>query len=1093
MKNICFAGLVLAVASATAQPGKDDKKWDVSKTHGPSKTTEFTVTEGTWMNLDISPDGKKIVFDLLGDIYEMPATGGDAKLLRGGRAWEVQPRYSPDGKKIVFCSDAGGGDNAWIMNTDGSNAIQVTKENYRLINNPVFTPDGQYIVARKHFTSTRSLGAGEIWMYHITGGEGIQLTKRKNDQQDVGEPCVSPDGRYIYFSEDVYPGGYFQYNKNPNSQIYIIRRYDTEKGSLDNYVTGPGGAMRPQISRDGKKLAYVKRVREKTCLYIRDLSTNEEWMAYDQLSKDQSEAWAIFGVYSNFNWFPDNEHVAIWAKGQIHKLAVMQARNQDQTGAHIPDEVIPFKAICRHEIEDALHFQQKIDGDEFTAKMIRHTVTSPDEKWVVFNAVGYLWKKEMPNGKPMRLTNTSDFEYEPAFSPKGDALVYVSWNDENMGAIWKYDMKSGKSAKLTSVKGIYRTPRFSSDGKQLVFVKDYGNGYQGYTFCNEPGIYTMDLSSNTVKLVSNQGEQPHFSTDGKRIYYLSGGYPHFEYRSCDLDGNHIKTHFTSKYGNDFRVSPDEKWVAFRELYNVYVAAFPHNGVSLDLSGNMGSVPVSKVSRDAGNYMHWSADSKKLHWMLGEEYFTVDLNKRFNFLEGAPDSIPPLDTMGIKMNLVVKTAKPTGKTVLKGARIITMKGNEVIENGIIVIGGNKIEAVGKASDIQIPAGAKIIDISGKTVMPGMVDVHAHGGHFFDGLNEQKHWPYYANLAYGVTTMHDPSATTEYVFSESEMVKAGNIVGPRVFSTGTILYGAEGDFKAVINSIDDARSAIRRMKAVGAFSVKSYNQPRREQRQMIIQAAREQQMLVVPEGGSTFYYNMTHIMDGHTNVEHNIPVVPYYSDVINFWKNSKTGNTPTLIVAYGGVNGENYWYQKTNVWEKTRLLRFTPRNVIDERSRHRTAIPDEEYDNGHLLVSRSCKKLAENGVKINMGAHGQLQGLGAHWEMWMLQQGGMSNHDVLRAATLTGAESLGLDQSIGSIEKGKLADLIIMDKNPLEDIYNTETIVYTMINGVLYDAETMNEYFNRDKRHNRFYWEMPNSMNSSETLEHSHSHGHCSCGK
>jgi imidazolonepropionase-like amidohydrolase len=285
----------------------------------------------------------------------------------------------------------------------------------------------------------------------------------------------------------------------------------------------------------------------------------------------------------------------------------------------------------------------------------------------------------------------------------------------------------------------------------------------------------------------------------------------------------------------------------------------------------------------------------------------------------------------------------------------------------------------------------------------------------------------------------------------------------------------------------------MKAVGAFSVKSYNQPRREQRQMIIQAARELHMLVVPEGGSTFNYNMTHIMDGHTGVEHNVPVVPYYSDVINFWKNSKTANTPTLIVAYGGMNGENYWYQKTNVWEKTRLLNFTPRSVIDERSRHRVAIPDEEYENGHILVSKACKSLSDNGVKINLGAHGQLQGLGAHWELWMLQQGGMTNHEALKSATINGAEYLGMEQSIGSLEKGKLADLVVMDKNPLENIQNSETIKYTMVNGVLYDAETMDEYFNKEKKHSRFFWQMPGSTNSTETLEESHSHGHCSCGK
>ena len=422
----------------------------------------------------------------------------------------------------------------------------------------------------------------------------------------------------------------------------------------------------------------------------------------------------------------------------------------------------------------------------------------------------------------------------------------------------------------------------------------------------------------------------------------------------------------------------------------------------------------------------------------------------------------------------------------------MKGDEVIENGTVVVEENMIKALGKASEIQIPSGAKQIDCNGKTILPGFIDAHAHGDHFRSGITPQKHWAYYANLAYGVTTMHDPSANSEMVFAQSEMLKAGLQVGPRVFSTGTVLYGADGSFKAVINSIDDARSALRRTKALGAFSVKSYNQPRREQRQQIIQAARELNMEVVPEGGSFFYHNTSMILDGHTTIEHNMPVAPLFKDVQQLWKNSKTAYTPTLIVSYAGVSGEYYWYQHSNVWEKERLLRFTPRSVIDTRSRHRTMLPEEEYENGHILISKSLKKLADEGVKINMGAHGQIQGIGAHWEIWMLQQGGMSNHQALQAATINPAFSLGFDKWIGSLEPGKLADLVIMDKNPLENIRNTESIRYTMVNGRLYDAETMNETGNHNKPASKFYWETGKNSDSFPWHEETEVET-CGCGQ
>lgn len=1080
MKKLLFPATILAVMAFTVigddKNKKGKKDWDVSNPPGKYTETEFTTNEGTWMSLDISPDGKEIVFDLLGDIYSLPVTGGEAKLLRGGLPLEVQPRFSPDGSKISFTSDAGGGDNIWMMNRDGSNAKQITKENIRLLNNAVWMPNGNYIVARKHFTSTRSLGAGELWMYHTSGGEGIQLTKRKNDQQDLGEPCASPDGKYIYYSEDLYPGGYFQYNKDPNNQIYAIKRYNIEKGEVDYVTGGVGGAQRPQISKDGKTLAFVRRVREKSVLYLRNLETGEEWPVYDNLTKDQSEAWAIFGVYPNFAWL-DANNIIIWAQGKIWKVNTQNSQATE----------IPFTAKCKHRIREALKFKQEVAPDHFTAKTIRMAVTSPDEKWLVFNAAGYLWKKELPNGKPERLTSGTDLEFDPCFSPDGKEIVFVTWNDENSGAIIRMNLSEKKPSKLTGEKGIYRTPRYSPDGASIVYQKEDGNDAQGAANCVEPGIYYLSVAGGKGTLITKEGSNPRFLKDGKRIFYQSNEGENNALKSCDLHGNEKRTHFTSKYTNEFVPSPDNNWIAYKELFKVYIATFPETGKSVDLSASIKSVPSVQVARDAGLNIHWSADGSKLHWTLGDEYFTNELKDRFAFLPGAPEKTLPMDSIGTKINLVLPSDKPSGMLALTNARIITMKGDEVIESGTIVIKENRIISVGKSSEIPIPAEAKQIDCKGKTIMPGIVDVHAHLGTFRQGLSPQKQWQYYANLAYGVTTTHDPSSNSEMVFSQGEMVKSGAMLGPRIYSTGTILYGADGDFKAVINSLDDARSAIARTKAFGAFSVKSYNQPRREQRQQVIEAASKLKIQVVPEGGSTTWYNLTHILDGHTGVEHNLPIAPLYNDFVKLWSASKTGYTPTLIVCYAAMNGENYWYQKTDVWKKDRLMKFTPRQVIDSRSRHRTMSPDEEYENGHILVAKSCKKLLDAGVCVNLGAHGQLQGLGAHWELWCLHQGGMTNMEALRCATINGARYLGMDSDIGSLEKGKLADLIVLDKNPLENILNSESVRYTMVNGRIFDCETLNEIGNYDKKRSKFYWEVPGYSPVFSWHENSHADG------
>ncbi|MGH7596886.1 MAG: amidohydrolase family protein [bacterium] len=1040
------------------------KEWDVTAAHGPTSDVEFTATEGTWMNLDVSPDGKEIVFDLLGDIYIMPITGGAAKLLSSGPAFEVQPRFSPDGKRISYTSDRAGGDNVWVMNRDGSGAKAVTKEDFRLLNNASWTPDGKYLVARKHFTGTRSLGAGEMWLYHASGGlEGLQLTKRRNDQQDAGEPSVSPDGRYVYFSEDMSPGPTFQYNKDPNGQIYVIRRLDRETqtggaGKLTNLIAGAGGAVRPQPSPDGKYLAFVRRVRLKSVLYLYDLQTGEELPIYDGLNKDQQETWATFGVYPNYAWTPDSKSMVIWAKGKVWKIDIATKKATP----------IPFEAKVKQTITAALRFPQKVSPDSVEVKMIRNAVTSPDGQWLVFNATGQLWKKRLPSGAVQRLTNDNHFEFEPAFSPDGKWVVYTTWNDTAFGAVYKTPLDGRiRSQKLVTRKGYYLGPKFSPDGQKIVYQRDNGNSVLGFAHGTETGLYWISANGGQPNLITEEGRDPRFNRKGDRIFYLTGGGMEKTYKSVRLDGGEPREHFKLKYVTDIVPSPDEEWVAFTELFNAYIAPFPQTGGVIDLNANTKAIPVKKVSRDAGNYLHWSGDGKKLHWTIGPEYFTRELTRSFKFVEGAADSIPPPDTTGLRISLKLKTDVPAGKLALVGARIITMRGDEVIENGAIVVDGNRIVAIGRSSEVEIPADAKRIDVQGKTIMPSMIDVHAHAMHFISGLLPQQSWAYFANLAYGVTTMHDPSANTESVFSMAEMVAAGKMIGPRVYSTGTILYGADGDFKTVINNLDEARSHLRRMKAVGAFSVKSYNQPRRNQRQQVIQAARELQMMVVPEGGSFFYHNLSMVLDGHTGIEHSIPVAPVYNDVLKLWGASQSGYTPTLIVGYGGIWGENYWYQKTNVWEKSRLLNFTPRPIIDGRARRRMMIPDDDF--GHISNAQTAKALRDAGTKVLLGAHGQLQGLGAHWEMWMLAQGGMTPLQVIRAATLHGAQYLGLDGDLGSLETGKLADLIVLNQNPLDNIQNSEHILFVMKNGRLYDAETMNEIGNHSRQRSAFFWE------------------------
>jgi imidazolonepropionase-like amidohydrolase/Tol biopolymer transport system component len=1038
---------------------KKEGKWDVDNPPGATFEIPIDVTEGTWMSVDVSPDGKEVVFDLLGDLYTVPIGGGEATALTHDVSWQMQPRYSPDGKRIAYTSDKGGGDNLWVMDRDGKNPVQVTKENFRLLNSPVWMPDSEYLAGRKHFTSQRSLGAGEIWLYHRGGGEGLQLTKRPNDQKDLGEPAFSPDGRYLYYSQDVTPGAVFEYNKDSNTEIYVIQRLDRETGEVERFVTGAGGSIRPTPSPDGKHLAFIRRVRGKSVLFLHDVRSGEERPIYEGLDRDLQEIWAIHGVYPQMAWTPDSRSLVFWAGGKIRRLDVASRKASE----------IPFHVKTTRTARKALRSPREVAPERFDTKMLRWVEVSPKGDRVVYQALGRLWVRDLPGGEPRRLTRQTDhFEHYPSFSRDGRSIVYTTWDDAKLGTVRVVPAGGGEGKVVVGKRGHYGEPVFSPDGKQIVYRKMEGGYLRTPAWSREPGIYKVPANGGEPVLVTDDGFAPHFGAASDRVFvgrFGEGGKR--QLASVGLDGKEERTHLVSENAVEFQVSPDGRWVSFLERFHAYVMPFAAAGKAVDVGPKSGSLPLRKVTRDAGEYLHWSGDSKKLHWSLGPELYTLALKDAFTFLDGAPEKLPDPPASGVNIGFKAKADVPRGVVAVVGGRILSMKGDEVIEDGTVVIEGNRIKAVGPRGQVQVPAGAHVVDAKGKTVIPGLIDVHWHGTFGTDEIIPEDNWVMGASLAFGVTTLHDPSNDTTTVFAASEMAKAGLITAPRIYSTGTILYGATTPFTAVIDNLEDARSHLRRLKAVGAFSVKSYNQPRRDQRQQILAAARELDMLVVPEGGALFHQNMAMLVDGHTGVEHSLPIGRIYEDVRQLWSATEVGYTPTLVVGFGGIEGENYWYATTDVWKNERLLAFVPREVIDERSRRRRIAPEEEYN--HFNNARVAAELQDRGVKVNIGAHGQREGLAAHWETWMLVQGGMTPMEALRSATWNGAHYLGMDQDLGSIEPSKLADLVVLDANPLDDIKNTEKVRLVIANGRVYDGMTLDQLAPEAKKREPFFWQ------------------------
>ena len=1064
-----MAGLCLAVTVALAaarkpaddkagkkgKDGKDDTPaWDVSAPPGAWQAVTIDTDETTWSSVDVSPDGRTLLFDALGDLWTVPLEGGEATPLTQGIAWDFQPRYSPDGAWIAFISDRAGGDNLWVMRADGSDARAVTEEKDNLVHNPWWSPDGLFVVAKKGFTSTRSIPAGEIWLFSVGGGGGLQLTERPNgpkDQKTMADPAFSPDGRYVYYSQDATPGRVWEYNKDATGQIFVIKRLDRVLGETEVIAGGPGGAVRPVPSPDGKRLAFVKRLPGlASALYLMDLDTGKEWPVSTSLDRDFQETSGAHGNAPLFAWTPDGGSLVFWAGGKVRRLELASGQTS----------VIPIHLQTTMKVQPALRFPVTVAPDTLRVRMVRGAQASPDGNHVVFQALGRLWLRDLATGERRRLTSQDDhMEQHPSFSRDGRWIVYTTWDDDGMGSIRIVPAGGGPERVIVDAPGAYVEPRFSPDGTRIVYRKVAAGYFLAPFGAAAEGIYVVGTDGGAPVRLTSSGTDAHFGAEDERVFFSAvEDDTILLLKSVDLRGRDPITHLKGKQATEFRVSPDGRWIAFTESWDAYVAPLPRTGRTVEIGAESKALPVRRVSKRSGSALHWSADARRLHWSHASTLSARDLKDAFAFLDGAPKELPEPVEVGTDLGFDVPADAPRGTIALVGGRVVTMRDagarQEVIDDGVVLVEGNRIRAVGRRDEVRIPEGAFRVDVSGKTVLPGLVDVHAHGPLAMDGITPEQNWMQFANLAFGVTTVHDPSNDTESVFAAAELQRAGRIVAPRIFSTGTILYGAHAPgVRAAVETLDDARFHVRRLKDAGAISVKSYQQPRRDQRQMVLAAARELGIMVVPEGGAKFEHNMTEIVDGHTGIEHAIPVARAYEDVRQLWSKTEVGYTPTFVVAYGGLSGELYFYDRDDVWKNPRLMRWSPRFAIEPRSMRRPKAPDDHYN--HVEVARTAKALRDRGVRVHIGAHGQRAGLAAHWELWSMHQGGFTPWEALRAGTVDGAHYLGLDGDLGSIEAGKLADLFVVDGNPLTDLRRSEEVAYTMLNGRLYDAATMSQ--------------------------------------
>ena len=1067
---LVLAGGLLLPAWALAQDEDESDKKEEGLPLAASETLSFTVTEGTWMSLDISPDGQTLVFDLLGDLYTLPIGGGEATRIMGGISFESQPAFSPDGSLIAFLSDRSGVENLWVANADGTDPRPLTEDKPtqdrpQLMVSPSWTADGEYVLVSRSRPPERTAG---VFLVHRDGGSGVRLGE-KPPAPTPGVPgaqppnrlgaVASPDGRYVYFSERR---GTFNYNAQ--FPIWQVVRFDRRTGDEITITSAQGSAMRPLLSPDGARLVYATRHRTETALRVRDLATGEERWLLSGVTRDDQESRASRDTMPGYTFTPDGTELIASIGGGIHRIDF-------ETGATTE---IPFSAKVEAEIAPRLHYPRRADdGPTVTARIIRWPRISPDGSTVVFSAFSRLYRMDVPGGTPVRLTDSDEDEFMPAWSPDGSRIAYVTWSTDG-GHLKTVAGTGGSGTTLTPEPAFYAEPAWNPAGDAIVMrrapVKE-----QLYSVPADEEIGGMNPAELSELLLipaaggdltvigpSEGGRFPHFAAAPDRVY-LTGNDGLYSLRTDGTDRReHLKITGRGAGPNpppasEILLSPSGDR-AFFELQNrhflVDLPAFGNRALEVKVGGGATPVPVREIAPEGGYHLDWSGDGQGVVWSLGNTIY----RQRVAPILAGEDPAPETFTAVVEE----PRARPEGTILLQdAAQVITMEGDEIIRGGDVLIEDNRIVAVGE--DIAAPDGARVFDVSGRTVLPGYVDAHAHMW-APRGVHQRQVFQHLANLAYGVTTTRDPQTSTADVFAYRDLQETGRILAPRIYATGPGIFSRSG-----VHDEEAADLFLKRYaEAYDAITIKQYVVGDRIVRQWVAMAAMKHRLIPTTEGALDLKLDLTQMADGFSGNEHSLPIIPIYDDVAQYVARTRTYYTPTILVAYGGPWTENYFFQNTDVLNDEKLARFIPSSILDNMVRRRGQwFISEEYV--HPGIAEGCTKIIRAGGRCALGSHGQLQGLGAHWELWALGSGGLTPHETLRAATLFGAEAIGLTEDLGSLAPGKLADIQILDADPLEDITNTNSVRYVMLNGELFDANSLEALWPVAKPAPELFWE------------------------
>jgi Tol biopolymer transport system component len=1023
----------------------------------PARHLAFDTDEGTW--LSVTSNGRQILFDMLGDLYAVDARGGEARAVTTGMAFDSQPVFSPDGSQILFVSDRSGAENLWVSAPDGSGARRLTAndEAHEFVS-PAWSPDGKTVYASLYRSDRNAMA---LWRYPADGsGKGEELTKPGFSALGA---APAADGRHLYFAGG--PGNVFE--DDVVLPLWSIHRLDLVTGADETVVVNQGSAMRPVLSPDGRMLAYAARLDGKTTLRLRDLRTGADRQLLAEITHDVQEALPSRDLVPAYQFTADGKAILISLGGKLARVSVADGSA----------EPVPFTAHVALDLGPFLRQKLTEETGPVRARLIQAPVQSPDGRRLAFSALGRLYVMDLAGGKPRALIEDGPPQYQPAWSPDGRSIAYVTWESHAGGRLWRIDAKGGRPSRLTDIAAYYSGPAFSPDGGEILALRS--SAYDRLHTAQEPlwtgrnygplrqaELVALPASGGKARLLASgqMSGEPQFASTAPGEVFLNTD-KGLEAIARDGSGarrvalkvtgrgyyfmeNHVPV-------DDIKLSPDGRWAMVQNAQRLYLLATPDAkdaAKAIDLDNP--TVAHRRLWPQGADFFAWADGGRTLTWALGSTFWRRPLSAVTLDPPGQAGGVERVEPgqgglQAIEAVVAVPRDEPKGVMVLRGATVITMKGDEVIPDADLVVTGGRITAVGRRGEVAVPKGAMVRDLSGRFITPGFIDVHDHFGEIRRGVLDFDDWGLRATLAYGVTTGFDPSTLSIDMFAYQDALDAGMMTGPRLPSTGTAVFSFNQ-----IDSLQDARDVVSRyVEHYRTRNLKAYRTGPRRSRQWIAMAAAEQGSMPTTEGALDMKLDLTQVIDGFSGNEHALAPTPLYRDVVELMARSRVSYDTTMMISHGGPPGGEIFTTRTRLHADAKLESLYPHFIMDRDYTRVHWVDPQEV--AYPLVAAGAAKIARAGGVVSVGSHGNYPGIGYPWELQAYAAGGMTPMEVLHAATMGGAETIGRASEIGSLEPGKLADLVVLDRDPRIDIANAADVAQVMKNGRLYDATSLAE--------------------------------------